>query len=285
MLVFLKLGGSLITDKRQPEMARTDVIRRLAQEIAQARAADPMLKLLIGNGAGSFGHLHAKAHGTRQGVYTPQQWMGFAATADAAARLTRLVAAALLEAGVPVWSIQPSATLRCVDGQVVDGPGWAVARAFAHGLVPLIHGDVALDDVRGGTIAGTEEIMAWLIRQWPTLQPAEEQPSRVVLAGEVDGIYTSDPLRDAGAQRIAQLTPQSFDQIAAGLGGSHGVDVTGGMVAKVQQALSMIEMQPDLEIVICSGLLPGNIVRACSHHAAPGTSILNTERALSEGYR
>ena len=32
MLIFLKLGGSLITDKRQPEMPRMDVLQRLAQE-------------------------------------------------------------------------------------------------------------------------------------------------------------------------------------------------------------------------------------------------------------
>ena len=273
MLIFLKLGGSLITDKRQPEMPRMDVLQRLAQEIAQARAADPLLKLVIGNGAGSFGHLHAKRHGTRQGVHTAQQWMGFAATADAAARLTRLVTAALLAAGVPAWSIQPSATLRCIDGTVVDGPDWAVAQALRRDLVPLIHGDVALDEVRGGTIAGTEEIMAWLVRRLPVLMSNAEPLARVVLAGEVDGIYTADPLQHADARLIPQITPRSLAQVAAGLGGSHGVDVTGGMIAKVEQALGMVKEQPGLEVVVCSGLIPGNIIKACSHRIAPGTRI------------
>ncbi|MEZ4710822.1 MAG: isopentenyl phosphate kinase [Caldilineaceae bacterium] len=274
MLIFLKLGGSLITDKRQPETPRLDVIRRLAQEVAQARAANPALKLVIGNGAGSFGHLHAKRHGTRQGVHTPAQWMGFAATADAAARLTRLVATALLEAGVPAWSIQPSATLRCVDGALAAGPDWAVAQALQRDLAPLIHGDVALDDVRGGTIAGTEEIMEWLARRLPMLMPDAQPLARVVLAGEVDGIYSADPLQHADARLIPQITPRSFGQVASGLGGSHGVDVTGGMAAKVAQALRMIENQPGLEVVVCSGLIPGNIVKACSQSVAPGTCIL-----------
>ena len=34
--LYLKLGGSLITDKRHPERARLDVIERLAAEIAEA---------------------------------------------------------------------------------------------------------------------------------------------------------------------------------------------------------------------------------------------------------
>ena len=38
-LVFVKLGGSVITDKTQPETARPEVIARLAGEIAAALAA------------------------------------------------------------------------------------------------------------------------------------------------------------------------------------------------------------------------------------------------------
>ncbi|MEZ4662091.1 MAG: hypothetical protein R2911_31455 [Caldilineaceae bacterium] len=47
---------------------------------------------------------------------------------------------------------------------------------------------------------------------------------------------------------IPQITPHSFAQVASGLGGNHGVDVTGGMAAKVAQALRMIENQPGLEV-------------------------------------
>ena len=107
--IFLKLGGSLITNKRQPETARLDVIQRLALEIAEVRRQNPALRLVIGHGSGSFGHLHAKRYGTRAGVQTPEQWYGFTATADAVARLNRIVVNALLSAGVPAWSIQPSA--------------------------------------------------------------------------------------------------------------------------------------------------------------------------------
>ncbi len=120
--VFLKLGGSLITDKRQPETPRADVIRRLAEEIAQAQRANKDLRLVVGHGSGSFGHVFGQRYGTRDGVRTAEGWYGFAATGDAAARLNRLVVEALLAAGIPAWSIQPGATLRCRRGVIEAGP-------------------------------------------------------------------------------------------------------------------------------------------------------------------
>lgn len=290
VLVFLKLGGSLLTDKRGVEAARTDVLQRLAAEIAAARQSAPELRLVIGNGAGSFGHVPARKYGTRDGVRTAEEWFGFAETADAAARLNRLVAGALLSAGVPAWSVQPSAGLRCVDGRIVDGPAHAVAGALQRGLVPLVHGDVALDDVRGGTIASTEEIFAWLAEALSALFPGEKlaqwRVRRVILAGEVDGIYTADPLLHADAERIPYITPQTLHAAETNLGGSHGVDVTGGMAAKVRGALAMAERHAGADVLICSGLIPGNLTAALDvREAVPriGTHVRADEVSVPPG--
>jgi isopentenyl phosphate kinase len=264
MTVFVKLGGSLLTDKREREMPRRAVIQRLAQEIQRARTVMSDLRLVLGHGSGSFGHVFASTHGTRAGVATPEQWMGFAQTADAAARLNRIVVAELLEAGVPAWSIQPSVSLRCADGRVEAGPESTVLEALARGLVPVVFGDVALDSVRGGTIASTEEIFQVLD---DTLLP-----TKIILAGEVGGIYDVDPLINSNAALIPEVTLASFAAIRAGLGGSHGVDVTGGMAAKVEQALSWVAKRPDLSVLICSGLEPDNLYHALlDNHAAVGS--------------
>lgn len=266
MLIFLKLGGSLITDKRVPEAARHDVIERLANEVAAARSANSNLKLIIGNGAGSFAHGPAKKYGTRDGAKTSEEWYGFARTADAAARLNRLVASALLKANVPAWTVQPSAGLRCVDGKIVDGPVETIALALRNGLVPLVHGDVALDDVRGSTIASTEEIFDLLAERLSGhLPPGEEWAMKGwVLAGEVGGIYSADPLLESDAERFDLITPAILSDIEHGLGKSHGVDVTGGMMAKVAQSFSVIERYPALEILVCSGLTEGTVTSALS---------------------
>ncbi|MFN3762874.1 MAG: hypothetical protein ACK4WK_06715, partial [Anaerolineae bacterium] len=76
--VFLKLGGSLITDKSSPYTPRPEVIRRLAEEVREALEARPDLELVVGHGSGSFGHAAAAPYGTRQGVRTPREWRGYA---------------------------------------------------------------------------------------------------------------------------------------------------------------------------------------------------------------
>jgi isopentenyl phosphate kinase len=252
-LVFLKLGGSLITDKRQPESPRADLLAALAQMLAELRQANPDLQLVLGHGSGSFGHVVGRRYGTRQGVRTATEWYGFAATADAAARLNRIVVSALLAAEVPAWAIQPSVVLRSQDGRLLSAPSETIRRALAAGLLPVVYGDVTLDDVRGGTIASTEEIFERLA--------ADLQPQRIILAGEVDGVYTADPNLEPKAQRIPVITPASFAEAQAILGGSHGVDVTGGMAAKVAQALALTQAQPGLEITICSGVDPDHLRR------------------------
>ncbi|HEX9114917.1 MAG TPA: uridylate kinase, partial [Anaerolineae bacterium] len=157
-LVFLKLGGSLLTDKTQAEAVRAESLARLAGEIAAALKRRPELYLLLGHGSGSYGHVTAARYGTRAGVRTTAQWRGYAETAVVAGRLNRLVIEALFAAGVPVLPIQPSASARCVAGVLLGLDDRPVRAALTQGLVPLVYGDVALDESQGGTIIATEEI-------------------------------------------------------------------------------------------------------------------------------
>ena len=64
-LQFLKLGGSLITEKDLPRTPLLEVIERLVGEIASVLSGKVNLKLLLGHGSGSFGHVPAKEYGTR----------------------------------------------------------------------------------------------------------------------------------------------------------------------------------------------------------------------------
>ena len=115
--------------------------------------------------------------------------------ARVAAELNRLVVDALWEAGVPALRIQPSASARCRDGELLALDERPLIAALDHGLAPVVHGDVALDDVRGGTIISTEEIFGWLA---PRLLP-----QRVVLVGEVAGVLTADPTSGGTGELIA----------------------------------------------------------------------------------
>lgn len=266
-IVFLKLGGSLITDKTRVEHARVRVIRRLAREIKAARDMRPDLQLVLGHGSGSFGHVAAKKYGTRSGVKDQSGWPGFTEVAAAAARLDQIVTDIFVEEGVPVISLPPSASARCEDGELIYLDTFGLRRALAHGLAPLVQGDVAFDTVRGATIVSTEDVFVYLAREF--------EPGRVLLAGEVAGVYGSAEMT---GHVIDCLTSNTVRQYITALGGSHGTDVTGGMISKVQQMLDLVQRQPDLSVRIFSGAKPGAVHRLLIDPAyAIGTVICHDE--------
>lgn len=259
-MLFLKLGGSLITDKTGVEAIRPGVLARLAGEIAGARATRPDLSLLVGHGGGSFGHVVADKYGTRQGVMTADQWIGFAQVHAAMVRLNRLVTEALLAEGVPAVSFQPSALAACADGRITTIIATPIQSALDAGLVPVIYGDVAFDSMRGGTIISTEEIMMALAGAC--------RPSWLLLAGETDGVL------DLDGKTIPLISRRSMTAVAAALGGSRGTDVTGGMAAKVQDMVNLVEDYPELLVRIFSGLIEGELNRVLlKPQSATGTVI------------
>ena len=272
--IFLKLGGSLITDKTRVEHARKPIIRRLAREIKAAREARPDVQIVLGHGSGSFGHVAARKHGTREGVQGRAGWQGYAEVAAAAARLNQIVTDVFVTEGVPVVSLPPSASARCDDGRLSYLDTFVLRAILEHGLVPLVQGDVALDTVRGATIVSTEDVFIYLVREF--------QPEQILLAGEVAGVFenaatlapaTPAPRQVTGAI-IPVITPGNVEQYASALGGSHGTDVTGGMIDKVQQMLSMVQRYPTIEARIFSGAVRGNVQRLLVDPAAPiGTVI------------
>lgn len=193
-------------------------------------------------------------------------WRAYAETSAAAARLNRLVNDILLAEGVPVVSLQPSASAVCREGELVALAAEPVQTALNHGLVPLVYGDVAFDETRGMTIASTEMLFAYLA---PTLKP-----TRILLAGIVEGVYTADPLQHPSAQLIREITPANYAQIEALLSGSHGVDVTGGMLTKVKTMLALVEREPATTVHLMSALEPGSIERALTQSDNPGGTVI-----------
>jgi isopentenyl phosphate kinase len=251
-LVLLKLGGSVITDKTKPFTVRMDVIERLAGEIQRAlseRGQD--LQLIIGHGAGSFGHEAAAKYQTHKGATRPDSWIGFAEVAAAMTELNYLILKALRAAGVPAIRFQPSASTRTRGEQLMYFETFPIKEVVKHGLVPLIHGDVSVDANQGMSIVSTETLFDNLAR--------ELAPNRIILAGHVAGVYEADPLTRPDAALIEDIDRSNWADVEAVLGGSHGVDVTGGMFSKVRSMYRLTLAMPPMQAMVMSAETPGNL--------------------------
>jgi isopentenyl phosphate kinase len=266
-LVFLKLGGSLITDKTQPYTPLLDVMDDLALQIKTALQTHPNLRLVLGHGAGSFGHVPASEYKTRDGLPLPPRatplahrerdkneesyWKGFAEVWYQASSLNRFMMKALHNAGLHTISLPPSASVIASNSQVSYWDMTPIRMALAAGIVPVIFGDTLFDEVRGGTILSTEDLFMHLTRAL--------HPERILMAGLEAAVWEDFPER---TKKIETITPKTFHEIKEGVGKSAAADVTGGMESKVKQMLELVDGDPDLKIQIFSGAEPGNIVRA-----------------------
>jgi len=237
--VFLKLGGSLITDKNVPHKARIEAIRKLAHEVGQVLQSLLHIQLIVGHGSGSFGHVPASQFHTRNGVHNADEWKGFAQVWYEARALNQIVSDEFTDAGVPVISLPPSASAIAEDGRLSRWDTTPIQVALGHGLVPIIQGDVIFDTVRGGTILSTEELFYHLA--------GILHPDLILIAGSEPGVWEDYPKR---SKLLARITPAEYPEIAKKIFPSGAVDVTGGMASKVAAMVDLVRSQPGLRVII-----------------------------------
>lgn len=253
MTTLIKLGGSLITDKRKPKSFRRTVVQKLARQLNDIRRRQPELRLVVGHGSGAFGHAEAAKYNTVHGVRTAAERLGFARVGAAATELSQLVLEEFIAAGLPAMRFQPSSMLRARDRHITAFAADLLNMALGQGMLPLVHGDIALDEVIGGAIVSTESLFAALAKPLAV--------SQIVLLGDVAGVL------DGAGALIPVITPASYLSIASQLGGSPGFDVTGGMLQKVSEMVDLVAANSHVNVVIADGnradILIDVLVRRC----------------------
>jgi len=250
-LIFLKLGGSLITDKLTPRTAREDLIKSLSNEIAQALDEYPKTRMIVGHGSGSFGHYSGKKHRTRQGVSDLAGWNGFAEVWHDAATLNQMVMDGLRKANLPAVAFSPSASVFTSSGKITSWDLAPIQTALDNHLLPVVYGDVVFDTQIGGTILSTEDLFIFLAQYF--------DPDKILLAGLDQGVWEDFP---ECTKLIQVITPDTYPDLESMISSSDAPDVTGGMKDKVDQMLQLTNKLTNLKVLIFSGNEPGNIIRA-----------------------
>jgi isopentenyl phosphate kinase len=227
-LVIIKLGGSAITDKNKYMTADRKNIARLAKEIAAARRAKKF-DLVIVHGAGSFGHMPVKKYKITQGIFSEMQKFGFAYTNNSCAILSQHVVSALLAEKIPVVVIPPMTVLDHSNKKLKKFDTELIASLIKEGYVPVMRGDMVLDDVIGGSISSGDEQVPYLANALGA--------KRMVYGVDVDGIFTADPKTNPKAKLIPYISKKNLKQVFSALEEAKTHDVTGGMKGKIMELL------------------------------------------------
>jgi len=259
-LIFIKIGGSLITDKTKPFTLKKKALSKICQEIKQAIKSGR--QLIIGHGAGSFAHFPAKKYQTHKGILGKGSYRGIAEVADVAAQLNRIVVRKLIETGVKAVSISPLSTMTARNHKLDKLCSESVEELLRLNLLPVLYGDQILDARIGCTIFSTEKVLGYLALH---LKKKGYKIERMIHCGQTNGVYDED------GKTIKKIDSQNFKQLKSVLGKSGGVDVTGGMIHKVEEALFLAKQ--GIPGLIIDGIENGTLSKAVKGEKVLGTRI------------
>ena len=217
--ILLKLGGSVVTDKRHDGLLDHAAICGIADVLGAAKFFG-----VIVHGAGSCGHPEAQRYGLARGADRTNR-AGIPVTHEAVASLNRAVVTALRGAGIDAVGVHPLAACTTDDGRIASFEEEPLRLLLGLGCVPVLHGDVVMDRRRGACIVSGDQLVAYLA---PRLGP-----SRIGLVTNVPGVL------DAGGAVVPRISRANAKALE--IGASAATDVTGGMGGKVAELLRLAD--------------------------------------------
>jgi isopentenyl phosphate kinase len=268
-LVVIKFGGGLITDKGILCTAKPDVISGLCEAVSDI--IDLGFRVIVVHGAGSYGHLKAKAWSLAQGRmkpgWTPQDTLGLSSQDEAVQSvrsdmdlLNSIVVDGLTSSGIDTFSVRPR------DWATGTGPNFSGdISIFSHGdgRVAVSFGDVV--NVGGeldfGILSGDDIVYRVAL---------ELDADHVLFAmGGAPGLMSSPP-HESDSELV-----RTWSQ-GDSLNGQHEseIDVTGGIELKLDRAASIAEEVANVWLI--DGEQPGRLVAAVQGLSPIGTRILAT---------
>lgn len=234
-LVLVKLGGSVITDKSKPYTARKDVIQKLAKKLKKLKNKNT--DLIIGHGSGSFAHIPASKYQIQKGLINSKSIWGLTLTADAAIQINRIVISEMLKLKIKCLSFAP---LSFNYGKRVLTDH--LKKAMEIGIIPVIYGDVIMNERQGFEIYSGEKTLDILAIKLSKLY----KKIKIIYYTDTNGVY------DDKGKTISIITPKNFKEIKKYLQGSGNTDVTGGMIHKVEESLNLVQ-KLNAEVYILNG--------------------------------
>lgn len=216
----LKIGGSFITNKAGYKELNANNLDKMAIVISKLWKEGCRDFILV-HGAGSFGHPLVNKYELKTSIRTENQRLGFADTHAACSHLSLEFVKKLIEYGVPAISIPPAVAIEQRNKRIIS-LNKIVYHYLGNGFLPILYGDMVLDNEITGSVCSGDQITAHL----------GKYAEFVVLATDVDGVLDSDK------RIIPLITRLNFDEVSKHLYSKEG-DVTGSMKGKIQEMLNL----------------------------------------------
>ncbi len=218
-LAIIKLGGSVISDKRRPYSLKYELIREIGDVLR--RSLDEW-RLILVHGGGSFGHPKVKEIMDKNMTLKDMGWEVIRIMCDMSVKVTEALGRPFAPYSTPsLWS----------RGIIVE----PLLEAINVDWVPVLQGNV----VPPGIVISGDEIVKELALKL--------KPELVALATDVEGVYASWPPQGPPLKKASPCDVEAK--------GSQGIDVTGGMKKKLEEMNMVAKVT---RVIVFNGLKPEN---------------------------
>ncbi|MHC1579636.1 MAG: isopentenyl phosphate kinase [Candidatus Alkanophagales archaeon] len=262
-LCVLKIGGGVITEKGEEEAPRLDTMRRISREIRESGVRG----LVLVHGAGSFGHPQAARYLESRDVRDALE------THAAVKRLNSMFVEALSDAGLAAVPVHPMSCAVMRGGVLKTMSLEPVRLALSKGVIPVLHGDVVLDELHKFSILSGDDILVHVA--------AALKASRAGAGVREDGVFAK---RASEVYMLHEITPSNFEALrpeveeferhlaSASGAAARTHDVTGRMMSKVEKLLGLAAAR-GIPSLIFNAEKERNVLKFLRGEAVPGTVI------------
>jgi isopentenyl phosphate kinase len=233
-MYLIKLGGSILTDKRKKDCFRQDIMKQLATEIKKADK-----KVTLVHGAGSFGHILAKEYDLKNGYQNKRQLQGFSLTQAKVQTLNSMVLQSLHDQDIPAVSLPPHAFLQLDNHRVSRIDYTLIDSYLQQNFMPVTFGDVALDKTLGFSICSGDLLIQ--------LFAAHFKPEKVIFVIDEDGLFSANPKLEPNAEFISTITAVELKNLSTSA--DKHADVTEGMKGKINTIQQVASLGIDTIVV------------------------------------
>jgi len=226
-LYILKLGGSVITDKKGNKcVVKKSKLGKISSILSKV-LKKKKFKLIIVHGAGPFGHKLVTDYKIKNGVKSAKQIWGFVKTRASMEKLDSEVIDSLISKKVNAFEVQASSCIIQNKKKIVSFDTKIIEKLLGLGVVPVMYGDMVIDNSLGASVVSGDAIISFLAKKL--------KASKVFLGTDVNGIYDSDPRKNKNAEIIPVINKRNINSVLKKVSKSNAVDVTQGMKGKLKE--------------------------------------------------
>ena len=242
-MLLIKLGGSIITNKEKALSARRKTIDNIAKVLR--KIDEPFV---IVHGGGSFGHFWSVKYDmhTKPAKYNTR---GVAIVKNSMVELNKIILDSFLKNKLNPYVLPPTDFVK--GNKPISSKIKEIEKISKSGLIPITYGDALWYGQNKSYILSGDKIMSMLAK---VLRP---KLSLFVL--NVDGLYSNLKTK----KLISELKGEKP------VIGEVGMDVTGGMKRKIDEAQNIAKM--GLNVFFVNGNKPKRILDAVTKKKFEGT--------------